>query len=135
MGSNYRLVPIVVGAVLVIGMLFYGCQEGPFGRRQVVLISPEQEMNLGAQAFAEVLNKYRGQVLPRDHPLSKAVEGVGRQLAKSAEDPELRKKLRLQPLKFRWEFRVVDSKEVNAFCLPGGKVVFFTGILPICATD
>jgi predicted Zn-dependent protease len=38
-------------------------------------------------------------------------------------------------MKFEWEFRVVQSKQINAFCLPGGKVVVYTGILPVCANE
>lgn len=36
---------------------------------------------------------------------------------------------------YRWEFNLVEDKTVNAWCLPGGKVVFYTGILPICANE
>ena len=36
---------------------------------------------------------------------------------------------------FNWEFNTVESDQVNAFCMPGGKVVFYTGILPICKDD
>ena len=36
---------------------------------------------------------------------------------------------------YKWEFNLVESKEVNAWCMPGGKVVFYTGILPITKTE
>jgi predicted Zn-dependent protease len=41
----------------------------------------------------------------------------------------------LKPQRFEWEFRVIESKQVNAFCLPGGKVVVYTGILPVCEDE
>lgn len=36
---------------------------------------------------------------------------------------------------YKWEYNLVDDKEVNAWCMPGGKIVFYTGILPYCQTD
>jgi predicted Zn-dependent protease len=36
---------------------------------------------------------------------------------------------------YSWEFNLVESKEANAWCMPGGKVVFYTGILPICKDE
>jgi predicted Zn-dependent protease len=45
------------------------------------------------------------------------------------------KALHLKPQDFRWAFRVVRSRQVNAFCLPGGKVVVYTGILPVAETE
>ena len=36
---------------------------------------------------------------------------------------------------YSWEYKLVDSKEVNAWCMPAGKIVFYTGILPICKDD
>src|SRR5262249_7308555 len=53
-----------------------------------------------------------------------------------AEDPAIRKTLGIHDdLKLEWEFTVIRSRQVNAFCLPGGKVAVYTGILPVCRTD
>src|SRR5262249_60183886 len=43
--------------------------------------------------------------------------------------------LRLEGYTFEWEFNVLESPQVNAFCLPGGKVAVFTGLLPIAEND
>jgi predicted Zn-dependent protease len=127
-----NLVPLLLGFIAVGVMMWRGCEEGPFGRKRVINLSPDEEVRLGAQAFHEVLSKEH--VLP-EGPLVAAVRHVGRQLADASEDSELRQAMGLKPMKFDWEFRVVESKQVNAFCLPGGKVVVYTGIIPVCATD
>lgn len=64
-----------------------------------------------------------------------SVRRVGLKIQKSVEDylREINKSELLNG--FQWEFNVVESKDANAFCMPGGKVVFYTGILPICKDD
>jgi metalloendopeptidase OMA1, mitochondrial len=113
-------------------MAVRGCQEGPFGRHQIVGLSPQQESQLGAQAFQQVLQKsdvvYSG-------PAVAAVRQVGERLATATQSPDFLRAVRLQPARLDWEFRVVRSSQVNAFCLPGGKVVVYTGILPVCQTE
>src|SRR5947209_13093610 len=133
MQSN-RWVPLLIGLLIVVGMVFHGCQEGPFGRRRVVTLSPEQETRLGVQAFQQVLEQERGNIV-REGPVVDAVRRIGLRLAKASEDPALRKAIHLPEMTFQWEFRVVRSNQVNAFCLPGGKVVVYTGILPVCQTE
>jgi predicted Zn-dependent protease len=131
--GEVRVVPIAIGLIVVLALVFKGCQEGPFGRRQLVNMSPEQEYRIGAQAFREVLSKSD---VVESGPVVDAVRGVGQRLARAAEDPELRKLFRVRPdARFGWDFRVVRSREANAFCLPGGKVVVYTGILPVCQTE
>jgi predicted Zn-dependent protease len=132
MNSNLRLLPLLAGLIGVVAFIFYGCQEGPFGRRQLVTISPQQEAALGAQAFQEVLQKSD---VVSSGPVVDAVRQIGRRLATAADQPEFRRALHLNDTKFDWDFRVVRSKQVNAFCLPGGKVVVYTGILPVCQTE
>src|SRR5437867_8726459 len=133
MGNN-RWAPLLIGVFIVVGLIFYGCQEGPFGRRRVVTLSPEQETRLGVQAFQQVLEQERGNIV-REGPTVDAVRRIGLRLAKASEDPALRKAIHLPDMPFEWEFRVVRSNQVNAFCLPGGKVVVYTAILPVCQTE
>jgi len=91
------------------------------GRRQLLLINPAQEMQLGLTAFEE---------LKKEQPMSKDPAGmdlvrrVGKRIAGVAELPNA-----------QWEFVLFDSQEPNAFCLPGGKVGVYTGILPITKTE
>lgn len=101
------------------GFLFLaGCATVPeTGRRQLNLISAQEEMQLGLSSF---------QQMKKDTPISKdaaansMVQRVGRRISAVAPLPNA-----------QWEFVVFESKEANAFCLPGGKVGVYTGILPI----
>src|SRR5204862_3103467 len=86
------------------------------------------------QAFQQVLQQERSNII-REGPLVDAVRRIGLRLAKASEDPALRKAIHLPDMQFEWEFRVVRSNQVNAFCLPGGKIVVYTGILPVARTE
>ena len=105
-------------AVVLLLALSLGCKAVPeTGRRQVMLISSSQEMQLGLTAFQQVK---KDTPISRDPAVNAMVQRVGRRIAAVASLPGA-----------QWEFVVFDSKEANAFCLPGGKVGIYTGILPI----
>jgi predicted Zn-dependent protease len=123
----------ILFALLVAGILIVrGWQAGPFGRHQIVALSPQQEAQLGAQAFQQVLQESD---TVRDGPIVSVVRHIGSRLADASNNQELLTRLQLQQQRFQWDYHVVRSREVNAFCLPGGKVVVYTGILPVAETE
>jgi predicted Zn-dependent protease len=131
-GPSIHVLPIVVAAVIGLFIVLKGCQEGPFGRHQVVGLSPGQEAQLGAQAFDQVL---RESEVDDERPVVDAVKRVAGRLEKATSSPDVLRALRLKPQDFQWKVSVVRSRQVNAFCLPGGKIVVYTGILPVCRTE
>ncbi|MBL0898068.1 MAG: M48 family metallopeptidase, partial [Reyranella sp.] len=126
MHALLRLLPTLCGLVFLLA----ACETAPVsGRSQMMLVSESEERQMGQQAYREVLSREN---LSRDAQTSTLVEKVGRRIAAAAERPpgELWRAPR-----FRWEFKTVDKNEPNAFCLPGGKIVVYTGILPITRTE
>ncbi len=126
-----RAAPLVIGLLAAGFFVVKGCQEGPFGRKQVVALNAQQEAQLGAQAFQEVLSQSR---VVENGQIVADVDDVVRRLAAATEDPNFLKATGLKPQRFAWEVRVVNSQEMNAFCLPGGKIVVYTGIVPVAKT-
>ncbi|HZI31759.1 MAG TPA: M48 family metallopeptidase [Candidatus Binatia bacterium] len=107
-------------ALALVLALTNGCSTVPVtGRSQLNLVSPGQEMQLGLSAFDQLK-----QTTPVNHDpaVNAMVQKVGKRIAAVAgqDMPDA-----------QWEFVVFDSPEANAFCLPGGKVGVYTGILPI----
>ena len=103
-------------------LLVAGCATAPYTRRsQLMIVSADEEMKLGAEAYQEVLGKSRVVTTPeRTAP----VEAVGRRIARATDHPE-----------YAWQFALLDDpKEQNAFALPGGKVAVYTGLLPVAQT-
>jgi metalloendopeptidase OMA1, mitochondrial len=97
--------------------LFAGCVTNEAGRRQLLLISGTEEMQLGLSSFDQ---------LKKDTPISK--DPVANELVRRAGE-RIKSVVKLDGA--QWEFVVFESKEANAFCLPGGKIGVYTGILPI----
>lgn len=105
--------------LLVLALFVTACATVPYtNRRQLNLISSDQEMQLGAQAYQEVLKQEKLSLNPE---YNRIVDNVGLRIAQVTDQKD-----------FEWEFKVLESDQVNAFCLPGGKVAFFEGIMPIC---
>jgi predicted Zn-dependent protease len=108
------------GALVAVLALSSGCDTVPVtGRKQLNLMSSSQEMQLGVTSF-EQLKKTTP--INHDPAVNALVQKVGKRIAAVA-TPDMPNA--------QWEFVVFESKEANAFCLPGGKVGVYTGILPI----
>src|SRR5262245_34325088 len=137
-GNNLLRIGIGLVVALVAAGVFAvsSCQRGPFGRKQLVRLKPDEEVKLGLQAYQEVLGeaKAKGAVLSGG-PVVRAVKQVTRRLTESTKDKRFLELTKLPERDFPWEVSVVQSKEVNAFCLPGGKMVVYTAILPVCKND
>jgi predicted Zn-dependent protease len=101
-----------------------GCKTAPVtGRRQLNFISSDDEMQLGLTSFDQLKKETP---VSKDAAANALVQRVGKRIAAVA-DKDMPGA--------QWEFVVFDSKEANAFCLPGGKVGIFTGILPITKNE
>ena len=109
--------------------------EGPGKRAQRLALTPEQEYQLGSQAYQESLKK--SQVVESGPQVHAAFKRVGRKIEATTKiEPLLREiNLHLKGYRFGWEFKVLKSEQVNAFCLPGGKVAVYTGLLAVAEND
>lgn len=120
--------------ILLSSILFIlSCTTVPItGRKQLSLI-PSSEIN--AMSFTqydeflaahEVINSGKDAVM---------VKNVGLKIQKAVEEYFASKNLTNQLDGYEWEFNLVKDETVNAWCMPGGKVVFYTGILPVCQDE
>ena len=119
-----RLVPILIAAVVV---FFQRCSSEKFtneaGRTVHLGMDRGQEATLGLQAYQQVLSTSRTITSGTAYDL---VKKCAQRLAAATGE---------SGREFSWQVSLVDSPEVNAFCLPGGKIVVYTGILPIAKTE
>ncbi|MEZ5545196.1 MAG: M48 family metallopeptidase [Lysobacteraceae bacterium] len=114
-------------------------QDASFtGRTQLIDSSPADEARLGLQAYQEILSESR---VVSQGEVPGQVQGIARKLIKVA--PQVEQDLaaargitpNVQWDAFDWAVSVIESPQANAFCLPGGKIAVYTGILPIAQNE
>jgi metalloendopeptidase OMA1, mitochondrial len=93
------------------------------GRSMRVAMSTDQEQALGLQSYREVLSQSE---VVRSGPERELVERVARRLAQAVGEAGQG---------FDWQVSLIRSPQVNAFCLPGGKIAVYTGILPVARDE
>jgi predicted Zn-dependent protease len=111
--------------------------QGPGRRPQQLALTPEQEIEIGRRAYLKVLAEVRDRILPADDPATRRVRTIMGRLVRAAGIEPLQREinLRLRGYRFEWEVNVVRDEQINAFCLPGGKMIVFTGILAVARND
>lgn len=104
--------------ILLLGLIvavFIACSKTPYtNRKQMVMFSPQQELQMGYQSAQEILKTER---ISNDRRINALVQRVGQKIARAAAQPG-----------YKWQFFVIEKDMLNAFCLPGGKVFVYTGL-------
>jgi predicted Zn-dependent protease len=116
-----RLSSLVIAGVL---LSLAGCYTNPVtGRKSLVLLSQGEEVTLGAKSFQDIRQREK---VSEDPAANARVNRIGRRIAEAvgSELPDA-----------KWEFVVFESKQLNAFALPGGKVGVYTGLLQLAEND
>ena len=110
-----------------------GCATVPItGRSQLNLIS-DVEMN--SMSFSQYDQVLASSTLSKNVVEVNRIKKIGRRIQKAVEDYFQLKGLSQQLSGYVWDFNLIESEEMNAWCMPGGKVAFYTGILPLCRDD
>ncbi len=98
------------------------------GRKQNLLVSDEQVLQLSYQQY----NEYMQTAKKSTNATSTAmVQRVGQRLANAVTSYLTQHGMAADAQKYAWEFNLVQNNQVNAFCMPGGKIVVYEGILPV----
>lgn len=121
-------------SILLFIFFCLGCATVPLtGRRQLNLIPSSQINSLAFQSYQEVLQESK---LSNDKEQVALVKKVGQRISGAVEKYMRENGLEDQIKGFQWEFNLIeDDNTVNAWCMPGGKVAFYTGIMPLCKNE
>lgn len=115
---------------LSFGLIVLACQKNAITGRRSLNLVPESEMiGMSLTEYDKFLTEHKP--LPASDSRVAMVRRIGSRIQASVEKYYAEKGLSDQLAGFKWEFNVVDENTINAWCMPGGKVVVYTGILPV----
>ena len=114
-------------------MLFFSCATNPFtGKKTMAIIPNSQLFPTAFQQYDQFLTENKVVTGTSDAAM---ITRVGQRIAVAAERWLDANGHQGYLKDYKWEYNLVDDKAVNAWCMPGGKIVFYTGILPIAAGE
>ena len=119
--------------IWVFAIAFIACNTVPItGRKQIKLVKDTELIPMSFSQYQEVLAESK---LSTDQAKVDMIRRVGDKIRIAADkyyaDHHISSKLK----NYVWEFNLIESEQVNAWCMPGGKVAFYTGILPVCIDE
>lgn len=124
---------MLAAAFVVAAFMMTACGSVPLtGRRQVLLVSDQEVFQAGLTQYKEYIST---STLSSDSKSTAMVRNVGQKLADATERYLKANGLESELSNFAWEFNLVQDKQVNAFCMPGGKIVVYEGLLTVAQNE
>ncbi len=124
---------LVISLVLFGVLLLPGCTTVPItGRKQLSFIPGSQMLSMSFQQYGDFLKSNK---VSTNREQTAQVKRVGVRIQKAVEEYFKDHGLSDRLSGYQWEFNVVESKEVNAWCMPGGKVVVYSALLSVTKSD
>ena len=120
-------------AYIVVTALFVACSTVPItGRKRINFVSDSQILPTSFTQYETFLKENK---ISTNAKATAQIKNIGARIS-SAVDKFMRKNgMSAEANTYRWEFNLVEDDQLNAWCMPGGKVVFYTGILPVAKND
>lgn len=123
----------IISAAILIAFLG-SCATVPLtGRKQLSLANSDAIQQEAAQAYRQFLSDPKT-VIVRSGNDAARVKNVGNKIARAVES-YLNQNGYANQYNFQWEFNLIQSKDINAWCMPGGKVAVYTGLMPVAQND
>ena len=122
-----------ISILILIAFFCYNCATVPVtGRKQLSLVSNSEIMPMSFQSYKSVLDSSN---LSKNKQQADMVKNVGVKIQKAVEQYMAQNNWSDHLEGYEWEFNLIDEDIVNAWCMPGGKVAFYTGIMPVCKDE
>jgi predicted Zn-dependent protease len=129
---NRRMI-LKLAAFCCLLLLQTSCSEVAVTGRKQLNIVPDSMMNsMALQSYNEYIGANKLSANPQQTAM---VKNVGTKIQKAVEKYCAEHKLSSQIRDYHWEFNLVEDPNINAWCMPGGKVVVYTGLMPVAQNE
>ena len=121
-------------SLVIVATILYACATVPIsGRKQITLVPESKLMGMSITQY----NAFLGENPPMSNDIeqTKEVKRVGNRIAHAVEKYMKLENQSHRIKNYKWEFNLVDQNTVNAWCMPGGKVVVYKGIMPVAQSE
>jgi len=123
----------ITGFLLISILFLSSCSTVPVtGRQQLNLISDSEMMAMSYQQYGQFLSENKKS---SNQQQTDMVKRCGLRIQKAVEQYFAQNNMSEHLNGYKWEFNLVDDPQVNAWCMPGGKVVVYTGLLPVAQNE
>lgn len=135
--ANIKMHTSLNKILIIIGVfLLTGCTENKVtGRKQLKLLPESQLQSMALQEYNSFLRSSKVIPVSSSNNNAEMVQRVGNRIAKAITTYYANEGKSNVLEGFKWEFNLVDDNQINAWCMPGGKVVVYTGLLPVTKTE
>ena len=123
--------------MLFVSLIFVSCSTAPLtGRRQLKFVSDESVAQSSISQYKQMIAELRkNNLLANNTAEGKRINQIGKRISTAVEKYLTENDMEDKIENLQWEFNLIKSKTINAFALPGGKIAFYSGILPVLKTD
>lgn len=123
--------------MLFVSLIFLSCATAPLtGRSQLKFVSDESVAQSSIAQYNQMITQLRkNNLLANNTAQGQKIKQIGKRISTAVERYLTANGMQDKIRNLQWEFNLIKSNEINAFALPGGKIAFYTGILPVLKTD
>jgi predicted Zn-dependent protease len=122
-----------IAIICAASILISACSTVPItGRKHLELIPDATMLSMSKEQYSAFLKSNK---ISKNQKQTQRVRGVGRNIQKAVEQYLSENNLAHEVKNYEWEFNLIESKQVNAWAMPGGKVVVYSGILPVASDE
>jgi len=122
-----------IAILFVFAFFFIACSTVPItGRSRVNFVNDSKVL---PASFAQYKGFLAENKLSKDKKLTNQIKDIGKNISEAVDRFMRANNMTSEANSYKWEFNLIEDKTVNAWCMPGGKVVFYTGIMSICANE